>query len=45
MPRYIDAPELIEWAGRYAYDEMLLEVQRRAYQHMLDQIGRMEWKS
>lgn len=42
-PRYVDAPALIEWAHRYAFDDLLEEKQRRAYRHMLTQIGRMEW--
>jgi hypothetical protein len=33
----------MDWARRYAYEPLLDEKQRRAYQHMLDQIGRMEW--
>lgn len=41
-PRFIDAVELIKWAERYAFDKTLEEKQRRAYKHMLTQVGRME---
>lgn len=43
-PRYIDAVELMKWAQRYAFDDTLEEKQRRAYRHMLAQVGRMEWR-
>jgi len=43
-PRYVDAVELLKWARRYAYDPMLPEATRQPYRHMLDQVGRMEWK-
>lgn len=42
-PRYVDAVKLLEWARRYAYDNMLPEHTRRPYRHMIDQIGRTEW--
>lgn len=43
VPRYVDAPELMHWAQRYAAMEDLPEPVRRCYSHVIDEIGRMEW--
>lgn len=43
VPSYVEAHRLMQFCQRYAYDEMLEDKQRRAYQHVIAEIGRMEW--